>query len=119
MLGGGSLPHEPLCRALGLLLLFCGGFEGVLWVLIRVSCGGDHTGGMEVKSVIIPVIQVGISQDGTAGNAKLFMAMWDKVIAGGRFRYRCAMSSGAQTSWSNAPFWSKPAQHWSTRFECR
>merc|ERR1719334_1468227 len=29
---------------------------------------------------------LGRSQDGTAGNAKLFMAVWDKVIAGNRFR---------------------------------
>lgn len=44
-------------------------------------------GSIEVKAIQIPKINVGVSQDGTAGNAKLFMAVWDKVIAGGRFRY--------------------------------
>mmetsp|Transcript_37378 Transcript_37378/g.106051 ORF Transcript_37378/g.106051 Transcript_37378/m.106051 type:complete len:646 (+) Transcript_37378:40-1977(+) len=39
-----------------------------------------------VKAILIPKIEVGTSQDGTAGNAKLFMAVWDKVIAGGRFK---------------------------------
>jgi len=40
-----------------------------------------------VEAVLIPKITVGVSQDGTAANAKLFMAVWDKVIAAGRFRY--------------------------------
>lgn len=31
-------------------------------------------------------IEVGVSQDGTAGNAKLFMKAWDTIIANGRFR---------------------------------
>ena len=31
-------------------------------------------------------IQVGVSQDGTAGDAELFMALWDKIITGKRFR---------------------------------
>jgi len=39
-----------------------------------------------VRAILIPQIAVGVSQDGTAGNAKLFMAVWDKVIAGNRFR---------------------------------
>jgi len=41
---------------------------------------------IEVKAILIPKISVGVSQDNTAGNAKLFMAVWDKVIAGGRYR---------------------------------
>jgi len=47
---------------------------------------GTTKDGIDVKPVQIPKIAVGVSQDGTAGNAKLFMAVWDKVIAGGRFR---------------------------------
>jgi len=42
--------------------------------------------GLAVEAIQIPKIKVGKSQDGTAGNAKLFMAVWDKVIAGGKFR---------------------------------
>merc|ERR1712156_1307186 len=38
------------------------------------------------KTLTIEKIDVGVSQDGTAGNAKLFMAFWDKIIAGKRFR---------------------------------
>lgn len=48
---------------------------------------GPSRDGTRVAAVLIPKIKVGMSQDGTAGNAKLFMAVWDKVIAGGRFRY--------------------------------
>merc|ERR1719401_2052028 len=48
---------------------------------------GTTADGITVKAVLIPKINVGVSQDGTAGNAKLFMAVWDKIIAGGRFRY--------------------------------
>mmetsp|Transcript_13202 Transcript_13202/g.28887 ORF Transcript_13202/g.28887 Transcript_13202/m.28887 type:complete len:629 (+) Transcript_13202:65-1951(+) len=47
---------------------------------------GKSKDGIEVKAIQIPKISVGVSQDGTAGNAKLFMAVWDKIIAGGRFR---------------------------------
>jgi len=47
---------------------------------------GTTKDGVTVKAVLIPKINVGVSQDGTAGNAKLFMAVWDKIIAGGRFR---------------------------------
>jgi len=46
---------------------------------------GKSKDGIEVKAILIPKIPVGVSQDGTAGNAKLFMAVWDKVIAGARF----------------------------------
>jgi len=42
--------------------------------------------GILEQAILIPAISVGVSQDGTAGNAKLFMAVWDKVIAAGRFR---------------------------------
>jgi len=48
---------------------------------------GETEDGTTVKAILIPKINVGTSQDGTAGNAKLFMAVWDKIIAGGRFRY--------------------------------
>jgi len=47
---------------------------------------GTSKDGIKVSANLIPKIAVGVSQDGTAGNAKLFMAMWDKVIAGNRFR---------------------------------
>lgn len=47
---------------------------------------GTSKDGIVVEAILIPKIKVGKSQDGTAGNAKLFMAVWDKVIAGGRFR---------------------------------
>jgi len=47
---------------------------------------GTSKDGVEVSAIGIPRIAVGVSQDGTAGNAKLFMAVWDKVIAGNRFR---------------------------------
>jgi len=43
--------------------------------------------GRKVDAVLIPKIEVGVSQDGTAGNAKLFMAVWDKVIASNKFRH--------------------------------
>jgi len=48
---------------------------------------GTTADGITVRPVLIPVIRVGTSQDGTAGNAKLFMAVWDKIIAAGKFRY--------------------------------
>jgi len=41
---------------------------------------------VKVKAILIPKIDVGLSQYGTAGNTKLFGAAGDKVIAGGRFR---------------------------------
>jgi len=47
---------------------------------------GTSKDGILVEAILIPKIKVGKSQDGTAGNAKLFMAVWDKVIAAGRFR---------------------------------
>merc|ERR1712217_675735 len=47
---------------------------------------GTTKDNITVKAILIPKISVGVSQDGTAGNAKLFMAVWDKVIAGNRFR---------------------------------
>jgi len=46
---------------------------------------GTTKDGILVKPVLIPKIEVGRSQDGTAGNAKLFMAVWDAIIALGRF----------------------------------
>jgi len=47
---------------------------------------GISKAGVKVEAQLIPKISVGVSQDGTAGNAKLFMAVWDKIIAMGRFR---------------------------------
>merc|ERR1712217_660395 len=47
---------------------------------------GTTKDNITVKAILIPKISVGVSQDGTWGNAKLFMAVWDKVIAGNRFR---------------------------------
>eukprot|EP00429_Kryptoperidinium_foliaceum_P012851 CAMPEP_0176041134 /NCGR_PEP_ID=MMETSP0120_2-20121206/20401_1 /TAXON_ID=160619 /ORGANISM="Kryptoperidinium foliaceum, Strain CCMP 1326" /LENGTH=738 /DNA_ID=CAMNT_0017374535 /DNA_START=80 /DNA_END=2292 /DNA_ORIENTATION=- len=47
---------------------------------------GTTKDGEVVKPILFPKIAVGVSQDGTAGNAKLFMAVWDKVIAHKRFR---------------------------------
>jgi len=38
------------------------------------------------RAILIPKIKVGVSQDGTAGIANLFMAVWVKVIAGGSLR---------------------------------
>mmetsp|Transcript_65126 Transcript_65126/g.167660 ORF Transcript_65126/g.167660 Transcript_65126/m.167660 type:complete len:764 (+) Transcript_65126:30-2321(+) len=40
----------------------------------------------EVTTLEIPKISVGVSQDGTAANAKLFMAAWDKIIQVGRYK---------------------------------
>ena len=54
------------------------------------AAGQDSSGvskdGIEVEAISIPKIKVGVSQDVTAGNAGLFVAVWDKVISGGRFR---------------------------------
>ena len=38
---------------------------------------------VEVKAILIPKIDAGVSQSGAAGNAKFFMAVADKIIAGG------------------------------------
>jgi len=51
----------------------------------EVTCGTSKDGVL-VKTLTIEKVEVGVSQDGTAGNAKLFMAFWDKIIAGKRFR---------------------------------
>jgi len=40
-----------------------------------------------VEAILIPNIKVGVSQDGTAGNAQLFMAVWDKIIAQRKFTF--------------------------------
>jgi len=47
---------------------------------------GKDLAGKEVVTIPIPKIKVGISQDGTAANAKLFMAAWDAIIRNGRYR---------------------------------
>lgn len=61
----------------------CDGYD--VFAAEEDTLGTSHDG-ILVKALQIPKIEVGISQDGTAGNAKLFMKVWDKVIAGGRFR---------------------------------
>jgi len=62
----------------------CDGYD--IFANEEVTLGYHDQDDILVKSVKIPTISVGVSQDGTAGNAKLFMAVWDKVIAGNRFR---------------------------------
>jgi len=83
--------YMPASYELGLLqymLQVDGGIfacDGYNVYAARASTLGTSRDGIEVKAVLIPDIKVGKSQDGTAGNAKLFMALWDAVIAGGRF----------------------------------
>jgi len=62
----------------------CDGYD--VFSAVKDTLGTSKDGKL-VEAILIPKIQVGISQDGTAGNAKLFMAVWDEVIKGGRFRY--------------------------------
>jgi len=60
----------------------CDGYD----VFAAEPCSlGSSQGGASVQAIQIPKIPVGVSQDGTAGNAKLFMAVWDKLIAHNRF----------------------------------
>jgi len=63
----------------------CDGWD--IFAAHEATLGWHQKDNLEVKAVLIPDIAVGKSQDGTAGNAKLFMALWDKIIEGGRFRY--------------------------------
>jgi len=84
------MPHRyegPLLKSVlkrGAGIFACDGFD--VFANEQDTLGFTR-GGMKVEALIIPKIEVGVSQDGTAGNAKLFMCVWDKVIAGGRFRY--------------------------------
>jgi hypothetical protein len=47
---------------------------------------GKSPDGVEVKTLHVPPAPITRSVDGTAGNAKLFMNVWDVVVADGRFR---------------------------------
>jgi len=77
----GGLMHAQLDLDGGIFA--CDGFEIVASDDVTL---GTTKAGKLVKSLVIPKIDVGMSQDGTAGNAKLFMALWDKIIATKRFR---------------------------------
>jgi len=77
----GSIINVQLNRSAGIFA--CDGYDLIAAEDVIV---GTSTDGILVKTLVIPKIEVGVSQDGTAGNAKLFMAMWDAIIAGKRFR---------------------------------
>jgi len=62
----------------------CDGFDVVADGVISL---GKLADGTEVKTKDIPPIKVGVSQDGTAANTKLFMKFWDRIIAEHRFNY--------------------------------
>lgn len=77
----GPLMKEQLQKNSGIFQ--CDGYD----VLAAIDDDlGKSKEGFEVKPLHVPNIPVGKSQDGTAGNAKLFMAVWDQVIKSGRFR---------------------------------
>jgi len=77
---GGLLKHQLSMNA---GIFGCDGYD----VFAAEQCTlGKTKDDIVVSAIQIPKIRVGVSQDGTAGNAKLFMAVWDKVIAGARFR---------------------------------
>jgi len=78
----GPLLRSVLKRNAGIFQ--CDGYD--VFAAVKDTLG-TSLDGITVKAVLIPKISVGVSQDGTAGNAKLFMAVWDKVIAGGRHQY--------------------------------
>jgi len=78
----GPLLRSVLARRAGIFA--CDGYE---LFAAEDDMLGAAEGGSQVQPVLIPKIAVGVSQDGTAGNAQLFMAVWDKVVALGRFRY--------------------------------
>jgi len=77
---GGLLKHQVEMNA-GIF-----GCDGYDVFAAEPSTLGKTKDGITVSAIQIPKITVGVSQDGTAGNAKLFMAVWDKIIAGTRFR---------------------------------
>lgn len=56
----------------------------------------------QVKAILIPQIPVGVSQDGTAGNAKLFMAVWDKAPRAPALPGCCSRKSGAGKHYGHA-----------------
>lgn len=78
----GAIVNQQLDMDAGIFA--CDGYD--VLAADDVTVGTTKTDKILVKTVVIPKIEVGVSQDGTAGNAKLFMAMWDKIIAGKRFR---------------------------------
>merc|ERR1719223_400178 len=63
----------------------CDGYDVIASEDVTLGTAKDGTN-IVVKTKLIEQIEVGVSQDGTAGNAKLFMAFWDSIIAGKRFR---------------------------------
>jgi len=77
---GGLINHQ---EQEGVGIFSCDGYDVLANEEVTVGTSKD---GILVKTLTIPKIAVGVSQDGTAGNAKLFMAFWDKIIAGKRFR---------------------------------
>jgi len=77
----GDIMNKQLAMDAGIFQ--CDGFE--LVASEEVTLGSTSTGHL-AKTKKIEKVEVGVSQDGTAGNAKLFMAFWDAIIAGKRFR---------------------------------
>lgn len=77
----GAIINAQLAMNAGIFA--CDGFDVLAADDVTVGSTED---GILVKTVVIPKVAVGVSQDGTAGNAKLFMVMWDAIIAGKRFR---------------------------------
>lgn len=77
----GAIINKQLEMGAG--IFSCDGYDVI--ASDEVTCGTSKDG-ILVKTLTIDKIEVGVSQDGTAGNAKLFMAFWDKIIAGKRFR---------------------------------
>jgi len=63
----------------------CDGYDVIASDDVTLGSAKDGTKTL-VKTRVIEKVEVGVSQDGTAGNAKLFMAFWDSIIAGKRFR---------------------------------
>jgi len=77
----GPLMQAQLKEGAG--IFSCDGYDVLASENNTLGTGKD---GRRVEAILIPKIEVGVSQDGTAGNAKLFMAVWDRIIADGRFR---------------------------------
>lgn len=77
----GAILNKQLERDAGIFA--CDGYEVIAAEDVTLGTSAD---GILVKTQVIEKIHVGMSQDGTAGNAKLFMAMWDAIIAAKRFR---------------------------------
>jgi len=62
----------------------CDGYDIVADGVITLGTSKD---GRVVKTLDIPKVEVGVSQDGTAANTKLFMKFWDRIIATHKFNY--------------------------------